>query len=469
MRNRLFTLLLLVLFASVSLSIALTPGRDFSYAENRPLSRIPRPSTKSWLKTAFQASLESGLSDQWPGSEPLKTLHAKMGRRWLAFSGEWLVGLVQKATPPQPADSQAAVPPQTVEAVIPVGGNVFALGSAPTDPLVVADANPHTARTAMHETAEVLAELARTLPTIPFDTFYIETSIDMDFLSGAVTHEFLNAFEEALPKAISSDALRLASTGELRQWFYRTDHHWNAAGQQQGYARLLTLLSKNTSAAMVPVPTEILTLPSLPFSGSRARSANDFSRAEPFDLLTFDLPPHEVWVDGTPGRYGNREQYVMYASTQAGEGTGPESGTETASEAAAGPSVKALSSNGIGTDAGFNHYGHCNGQDYAEVVFRFPENRGMGHLLVLSESYANPLKPLIASHFDTTRFIDLRFYESTFHKPFNPAAYVAEHRIDQVLVMGSHAYFRKLPQWLDAGNPVNAAALDATVTVRGGP
>jgi hypothetical protein len=438
------------------------------------------------MQTTFQSSLESGMSDQWPVSEPLKTLHATAGRGWLGLTGGWLRNLVPKTVP---SDANATIVASLHEPVVPVGGNVFALGSDPMVPMVVAEADPDRARGAMRETAGALAALSRTIPETPLHAFYIETSIDMDFLGGAVTHEFLHAFQGALPDTISTDALTLQSSADLRTLFYRTDHHWNAAGQKLGYERLLSALSSGKGTPMVPVPTTVVTLPALPFSGSRARAANDFSRTEPFDLLTFNLPAHEVLIDGAPGQYGNREQYEQVAAGKAPVGSsdetvGASNETVGASNETMGVSDKTVAGTTIGTDPGFNHYGHCNGQDYAEVVFRFPENSGMGHLLVLSESYANPLKPLIASHYETTRFVDLRFYESLYHKPFNLAAYVGEHDIDQVLVMGSHAYFRKLPQWLGDGThsgddpgttsaKVSAIAARtasaATVAAQGGP
>jgi hypothetical protein len=68
-------------------------------------------------------------------------------------------------------------------------------------------------------------------------------------------------------------------------------------------------------------------------------------------------------------------------------------------------------------------------------------------------------------------------------QPFNLKGVCGEHDIDQVLVMGSHAYFRKLPQWLGTA-PIRATlrtssanvsaiasstASAATVAAQGGP
>lgn len=414
---RVFGVVVVGFLACVAAGVALAPERTFSFAENRPLAQFPRFSFADWKRAAFQTSLEAALSDQLPAAGAVKRVHAALGRSWLRFAGAWLVSLVPRAAATDPT----GVPYRRLhEPVIPIGGNVFALGTGSSDPLVVAEGDPVSARQAMRESAATVAALAAALPDVAFHTFYIETSVDLDYLGGAVTHASVRAFRDSLPETVGFGALTLESTDDLRAWFYRTDHHWNAAGQQAGYERLLAMLTRDGQSLGAPVPTRILSLPLLSFSGSRARFANDLSRREPFDLLVFDLPKHEVWIDRVPGPYGNREVYKKYEER---------------------PPAAAF-------EAGFNHYGHCNGQDYAEVVYRFAENTGKGHLLVLAESYCNPLKPLIASHFETTRYVDLRFYESTFRKPFDLVSYVTEHSVDQVLFIGYHGFFYKLPEWL---------------------
>lgn len=425
MRNRVLPLLLLLFLVSFSVTIVLTPGRDFSYAENRPLVRIPKPSLSSWRDTSFQTTLESALSDQWPASEALKAIHASIGRFGLGYTGG-LLGLAIHPTEPS-----TTMYTKISESITPAGGNVFSLLPAGTrfpsplsffgttesskttlEPMVAADPDPASSLQSIQSSAALIGATSSAMKAFPVYAYYLETSIDMDFLGGAVTHAYSEAFTAALPSSVHHAALRLSSTDQLRQWFYRTDHHWNAAGQQEAYAALIPLLKGESEPI---VETSILTLPDVPFSGSRARSANDFTRKEPFDLLTFALPAHTVALDGVQGSYGNRARY------QSGQDS---------------------------TDPGFNHYGHCNGQDYAEVMYSFPQNSGKGTLLVLSDSYSNPLKPLVASHFETTRFIDLRFYENTFKKPFVIEDYIREHGVDQVLFMGSHSFFRQYPAWI---------------------
>ena len=87
-----------------------------------------------------------------------------------------------------------------------------------------------------------------------------------------------------------------------------------------------------------------------------------------------------------------------------------------------------------------NHYANCYGGDYGEIVYDFG-TEGRGHLLLIASSYSNPINGLIASHFDETRVIDLRYYKAYAGCDFDPADYVQEHNIDTVLLLGDIRLF----------------------------
>ena len=88
-----------------------------------------------------------------------------------------------------------------------------------------------------------------------------------------------------------------------------------------------------------------------------------------------------------------------------------------------------------------NHYAYCYGGDYGEIVYDFGDE-GRGSLLMLVDSYSNPINGLIASHFDTTYVIDPRYYESWAGVPFDPESYLADHPADTLLMMGDILFFQ---------------------------
>ena len=87
-----------------------------------------------------------------------------------------------------------------------------------------------------------------------------------------------------------------------------------------------------------------------------------------------------------------------------------------------------------------NHYGNCFGGDFGEIVYDFG-TEGKGNLLMVASSYSNPINALIASGYDKTYVIDLRYYEVWAGEPFDPAAYCEKYGIDTVLLLGDVRLF----------------------------
>ena len=85
-------------------------------------------------------------------------------------------------------------------------------------------------------------------------------------------------------------------------------------------------------------------------------------------------------------------------------------------------------------------YGDYYGGDSAEVIFdtHRPERED---LLIIGESYDNAILKLIASHYDQTYSIDLRYYEPIFGQPFALEDYLTAHGIEQVLLIGNIDYY----------------------------
>ena len=68
--------------------------------------------------------------------------------------------------------------------------------------------------------------------------------------------------------------------------------------------------------------------------------------------------------------------------------------------------------------------------------------RGFGrNLLLIADSYSNPINLLLASHYDQTYIIDLRYYEKDTGIPFDVNRYIADHDVDTMLMLGDIALF----------------------------
>lgn len=235
-------------------------------------------------------------------------------------------------------------------------------------------------------------------PELDFYVYFIEKDTDINFETGekVPARDYLFDRLELAPERLGRFAVD--SFDEFSAWFYRTDHHWNLDGSYRGYTQLLELLGVE-DAPLRPTgdAVELGT-----FSGSKAIGITAAFR-EPFRAYPFDFPHMDVTVNGYPGDYGAQDAFF------AGQGGTPS-------------------------------YGAFYGWDSGEVIFSTGQ-AGRENLFVLGESYDNAVLKLLASHFNNTYSVDLRYYEAYMGKPFSFGQYVEEHNITQVLLIGNIDYF----------------------------
>lgn len=235
-------------------------------------------------------------------------------------------------------------------------------------------------------------------PELDFYVYYIEKDTDINFETGEKIPacDYLFGRLELDPGRLGRFAVD--SFDDFSTWFYRTDHHWNLDGSYRGYTQLLELLGVDD----IPLAPAADAVELGTFSGSKAVGITA-AFSEPFYAYPFDFPHMDITVNGFPGDYGAQDAFF------AGQGGAPS-------------------------------YGAFYGWDSGEVVFSTGQT-GRENLLVLGESYDNAVLKLLASHFDNTYSVDLRYYEAYMGKSFSFSDYVEEHDISQVLLIGNIDYF----------------------------
>lgn len=93
--------------------------------------------------------------------------------------------------------------------------------------------------------------------------------------------------------------------------------------------------------------------------------------------------------------------------------------------------------NGERTDA---TYGNFYGGDDGEIVFD-THNTEKENILLIGESYDNAILKLVASHYNRTYSVDLRYYEAYMGHAFHLEQYIKENNISKVLLIGNVDYF----------------------------
>lgn len=234
-------------------------------------------------------------------------------------------------------------------------------------------------------------------PELDFFVYYIEKDTDIEMI-GAVRaglSEYLLP-QINLPEE-NKGCFRVDSFDVFEKYFYDTDHHWNYIGSYLGYTQVLSMVSGDE--ALKP---EGVYHSGRRFSGSKTFGMGGFFTDE-MSIYRFDYPAMNITVNGAPA-----DDYGAQSRLIAGEVEVPT-------------------------------YSEVYGSDFGEVVF--DTGREGENLLVIGESYDNAILKLLASHFSKTYSVDLRYYAANMGTDFDFDAYVAEHDIDKVLLIGNVDYF----------------------------
>lgn len=247
-------------------------------------------------------------------------------------------------------------------------------------------------------------KLVQNYPEILFSCYYIETDVDVDFINGTISHDLVENFFEKLDESIEKSVLYINNPEDYQRYFYKTDHHWNVEGQLQGYQDIVRTIKGKYE---IPLEIEMISVEGAKYNGYKSRQTGNYDIYDDLSLLWCELPEHEVFINGEKGYYGNKKNYIAGKFSE---------------------------------ELGINHYGLSNGGDFGLVEYKFnqPEK---GNILVFVESFSNPINAYIASHFNNTYFIDLRYYKNTYKKAFKFGEFIEKHQIDQVLFSGYYFFY----------------------------
>jgi hypothetical protein len=235
-------------------------------------------------------------------------------------------------------------------------------------------------------------------PDLDFYAYYIEKDTDIDF-----TENKQAGFYEYIKSNLTLDEDRISGFevndfDTFKNYFFTTDHHWNNVGSYKGYVDVMKLLDPDTKPLM---PLETITS-AVTFQGSKKIGFENVLY-DTMSVYRFDYPDMEVYVNGLPVEdYGNQEDFLLGNLNPVG-------------------------------------YGPVYGNDEGEVIF--DTDNDSGNLLIIGESYDNAIVKLIASHYDRTYCVDLRYYEHYMEKPFVFSEYIKNNDIDKVLLIGNIDFY----------------------------
>lgn len=198
---------------------------------------------------------------------------------------------------------------------------------------------------------------------------------------------------------VPHDYFKINSISDVVKNYLRTDHHWNSIGSYKGYRELIKLVCGDDEKIYSPVDRYCFN--DFPFYGTLSRETAFSVDVTPDILckLVFKLPPYQLTVDGDPrDEYGNLSYYISGDASR---------------------------------EKGYDHYNFLFQKRAAEIKFDTGRS-DLKDILVISDSMSNPIRELIASHFNKSYFVslDIMHIKDPF---FKIESYMDDNQIDQVV------------------------------------
>lgn len=342
---------------------------EIIYDENRVAVLLPKLSIDSFKEKDFQDDFERALSDQIPLSSLMKKFlkNAELSTKTLGYS------LFRN------------------NVYYSISSSIYLYN----DYLVYGSNSLSVLKSSLDLKSQNINKAVGILPDTKFFFYYIEKDTDINFLN----NDKVGVFErllDGLDNRVIANKFEIDSFDEYKNYFYKTDHHWNYKGSYRAYTDLVKMVSKEEANSY----EKEICLKSI-MSGSKASSAGSTDIfTENFCAYQFNLLEHDVFINGT-----KVDSYGDY---------------------------KTINKENPDTIS----YGKYYGWDVGLIEFDYHEPK-KENLLIIGESYDNAINELLASHFNKTYNVDLRAYEMDMHEPFDLLKFVKKNDILKVLLIGN--------------------------------
>jgi len=380
MKNKIINTVFIVcifIFLLAGLCRTVFMPKDLNTYENRYAKKMISPAVVNLLDGTFQDTTESALADQVFFAEGMKKAYNDTNARY--------------TQPFLNAISRASGKMKYMKL-----GDVNLFG----ENLVYSPSDFAIIESALEKKANDLNAMFDRHKDIEFYMYYIEKDTDINF----ETNEKIGAYEYLYKNINLPDnkkaRFKTDSFKDFKENFYVTDHHWNATGSYKGYCEVFDLL-ECTGKKIEPIDSSAL--PGA-FKGSKTQGEKTAAYSEEFVVNRFDFPEMKIKINGADAEdYGQQQNYKV------GKEENPS-------------------------------YALYYGDDMGEIIFDTGDS-SKESILLIGESYDNAILKLIASHFNKTYSIDLRFYTAYMGKEFHLAEYLRKNNIKKVLLIGNIDYY----------------------------
>ncbi len=222
---------------------------------------------------------------------------------------------------------------------------------------------------------------------------YIPTRYEYTSLKDDNIGNYIPLFINSLNKKINTKVMNITSINEYKNYFYKTDHHWTIEGALNGYQDICSMLG------VTPLDNlNIIINKERKYYGSLAKTALNDSI---YDYITdIDITlDYDVTVNGSKADDLFKPRKLRL-------------------------------------DRDYKYYDYYvqyfNGQ-YGNIIYDY-HNDNKENLLIIGDSYLWQIDYLLASHFNETHVINLR-YDEYKNNIFNLTKYMDDNNISKVLFL----------------------------------
>ena len=221
---------------------------------------------------------------------------------------------------------------------------------------------------------------------IPYRYEYLNLNNDINIRN---MDNYRTKFINNINSNIKVSEFKVDNEADYQKYFYKTDHHYNMDGALLSYYQILEMLNKKDNKSYQ------VTAHKINYLGSMAKSSYLKDINDNFYTSDFNLNNYDILVDGKIN-----DTYK--------------------------PKDIKISSNPF-----YDEYVHYYNGLFGLVTYDFHKNNN-DNLLILEDSYGWQIDDLIASHYDKTYRIDLRYYNFNNSK-LSLNEFIKENNIKDVL------------------------------------
>lgn len=209
-------------------------------------------------------------------------------------------------------------------------------------------------------------------------------------------YEYRNLFVKHLGENVKYNHLEINSIEDYQKYYFKTDLHWNIEGAYQGYQDIINMIKQDFNINSPRTINKKYCFPQK-FYGNLS---NSVGQVTVFDNIC------DLHLDEMP-------EYVLKVNSNIVE-----------------EYKKDLYARGYKEDA-YSDYDYYFGSNEYERIYEFNDET-KPNVLMFVDSFSNPIRTWVASHFNKTVLLDLRSQDMP--EDFNLINIIEEHDIDAVII-----------------------------------